>query len=67
MDDSAISSDVDNMVCPGGGLSTYCTIDGDQTVKRCSMASIMDTNTESYAVLTDQVILQPKQHSVRKV
>ena len=31
------------------------------------MASIMDTNTESYAVLTDQVILQPKQYSVRKV
>ena len=31
------------------------------------MASIMDTNTESYVVLTDQVILQPKQHYVRKV
>ena len=66
MDDSSVSSDVDNLVCPGN-VAEYCTIDGDQIVKRCSIVSIVDTNTTSYVVLIDGVILQPKQRSVRKV
>ena len=58
--------ETDNLISPGDVLE-YCTIDGDQTAKRCSVETIIDSEHESYLVLQNGTVLRPKAHSVRKI
>merc|ERR1712069_95149 len=58
--------ETDNLISPGDVLE-YCTIDGDQTAKRCSVETIIDSEHESYLVLQNGTVLRPKTHSVRKI
>ena len=64
--DACDDEDSDNLVCPGDVLE-YCTIDGDQTARRSPVDTIIESGTDTYVVLKDGVMLQPKRHSVRKV
>ena len=58
--------DSDNLVCPGNVLE-YCAIDGNETARRSPVETIIESGTDTYVVLKDGVMLQPKRHSVRKV
>jgi len=58
--------ETDNLISPGDVLE-YCTIDGDQTAKQCSVETIIDSNHESYLILKNGTVLRPKAHSVRKI
>ena len=64
--DTCDDDDTDNLVCPGDVLE-YCTIDGDQTARRSPVDTIIESGTDTYVVLKDGVMLQPKRNSVRKV
>ena len=58
--------ETDNLVSPGDVLE-YCTIDRDQTARRCSVETIIDSDHESYLILKNGTVLRPKTHSVRKI
>ena len=56
----------DNLVSPGDVLE-YCTIDGDQTARRCSVETIIDSDHKSYLILKNGTVLHPTTHSVRRI
>ena len=58
--------ETDNLISPGDVLE-YCTINEDQTGKRCSVQTIIDRDHESYVILKNGTVLYPKTHSVRKI
>ena len=64
--DDCDDDDADNIVCPGDVIE-YCTIDGDQTARRSSVDTIIESGADTYVVLKNGMMLQPKTHSVCKV
>ena len=64
--DNCDDFETDNLISPGDVLE-YCTIDGDQTARRCSVDTIIDSDHESYLILKNGTFLRPKTHSVRKI
>ena len=58
--------ETDNLISPGDVLE-YCTIDGDQAARRCSVETIIDSDHESYLILKNGTVLRPKTHSVRRI
>ncbi len=63
--DACDDKDSDNLMCPGNVLE-YCTIDGDQTARQSPVDTNIESGTDTYVVLKDGVMIQPKRHSVRK-
>jgi len=60
------NDNINNLVCPGDVLE-YCTIEDDQTARRSSVNTIIESGTDAYIVLEDGVMLRPNKHSVRKI
>ena len=58
--------ETDNLISPGDVLE-YCTIDGDQTARRCSVETIIDSDHKSYVILKNSTVLRPTTHSVRRI
>lgn len=58
--------ETDNLISPGDVLE-YCTIDGDQTARRCSVETIIDSDHKSYVILKNGTVLRPTTHSVRRI
>ena len=50
------NENIDNLVCPGDVLE-YCTIEDDQTARRSSVNTIIESGTDAYIVLEDGVML----------
>ena len=65
-DDRDSPDDTDNLVCPGDMLE-YTTIDEDQEARRSIVETIIECGMETWVVMKDSTILQPKLYSVRKV
>ena len=58
--------ETDSLISPGDVLE-YCTINEDQTGKRCSVQIIIDRDHESYVILQNGTVLYQTTHCVRTI